>query len=117
MTQYDNTDRGAVFPPRENEKMILKGQANNDGEDIRLVYTMSVTKDGKKIIDVYQKVGTLFPNDKKKEASPDYTGPFGNRRIACWNKEKDGMRYMSLTFSDKKSEGGTTKAIDDSIPF
>ena len=123
---YDNTDSGAVFPPRDNHKMILTGKANNDGRESQMVVTMSVLPDGRKIMDVYEKVGTLFENDKGDNTNaPDYTGPIGNRRIAAWKKTKDDMAYMSLSFSDKKQGGGNgnsyqqanTNRIDDSIPF
>ena len=123
---YDNTDSGAVFPPRDNHKMILTGKANNDGRESQMVVTMSVLPDGRKIMDVYEKVGTLFENDKGDNTNaPDYTGPIGNRRIAAWRKTKDDMAYMSLSFSDKKQGGGNgnsyqqanTNRIDDSIPF
>ena len=129
MTQYDNTDSGAVFPPRDNHQMILSGKANNNGEDMQMVVTMSTLPDGRKIMDVYQKVGTLFPNENKgdKANAPDYTGPIGARRVAAWKKTKDNMAYMSLSFSDKMvkqpddgfgaAPAAPAKPIDDSIPF
>lgn len=119
---YDKTDNGAVFPPRDNHKMILTGKANNDGKDSQMVITMSTLPDGRKIMDVYEKVGTLFQNEKKEKPNqPDYTGPIGTRRIAAWRKEKDGLNYMSLSFSDKQQGGGNgsyqqTNTNDD-IPF
>ena len=121
---YDNTDSGAVFKPRDNHKMILSGKLNNGGEDSNVVVTMSTLDDGRKIMDVYQKVGTLFENDKKgNDKAPDYSGPLGERRIATWRREKDGNSYMSLKLSDK-NEGQqvgvaapAAVAMDDSIPF
>ena len=118
---YDNTDSGAVFPPRDNHKMILTGKANNDGKESQMVITLSTLPDGRRIMDVYEKVGTLFENDKGDNTNaPDYTGPIGNRRIAAWKKTKDDMAYMSLSFSDKKQGGANGQSntkIDDSIPF
>lgn len=120
MSEYDQTNRGAVFPPYKETKMILSGKANNNGEDVNLVFTASTTKDGKQIIDIYQKVGTLFQHDKKgNEKAPDYTGPFGNRRISTWRQMKGDLKYMSLQFSDKteKNDAPNSKPIDDMIPF
>jgi hypothetical protein len=122
---YDNTDSGAVFPPRDNHKMILTGKANNDGKESQMAITLSTLPDGRRIMDVYEKVGTLFENDKgDNQNAPDYTGPIGNRRVAAWKKTKDDMAYMSLSFSDKKQGGGNGNSyqqantkIDDSIPF
>lgn len=130
MTQYDNTDSGAVFQPRDNHKMILTGKLNNDGKDAQMVVTMSTLPDGRKIMDVYEKVGTLFPNEKKdKETAPDYTGPLGHRRVAAWKKSKDGGAYMSLKVSEKMPKQGApsdgfgsapaapAQPLNDDIPF
>jgi len=119
---YDKTDNGAVFPPRDNHKMILTGRVNNDGKDSHMVVTMSTLPDGKKIMDIYEKVGTLFPNEKGENPnSPDYTGPIGSRRVAAWRKQKDDMSFMSLSLSDKQQGGNNAEArskpVDDSIPF
>jgi len=122
MSQYDNTDSGAVFPPRDNHKMILQGKANNNGNESQMIITMSTLPDGRKIMDVYEKTGTLFPNQKKtSDSAPDYTGPIGTRRIAAWKKTKDNLSYMSLSFSDKMEGKNNVEQqaqpIDDDIPF
>ena len=122
MSQYDNTDSGAVFPPRDNHKMILQGKANNNGNESQMIVTMSTLPDGRKIMDVYEKTGTLFPNQKKtSDSAPDYTGPIGTRRIAAWKKTKDNLSYMSLSFSDKMEGGNNVEQqaqpIDDDAPF
>ena len=122
MSQYDNTDSGAVFPPRDNHQMILSGKANNNGKDSQVIVTKSTLPDGRVIMDIYEKTGTLFPNEKKtSDKAPDYTGPVGTRRVAAWRKSKYNMNYMSLSFSDKM-EGGAPNGqqqqpVDDSIPF
>ena len=122
MSQYDNTDSGAVFPPRDNHQMILSGKANNNGKDSQVIVTKSTLPDGRVIMDIYEKTGTLFPKEKKtSDKAPDYTGPVGARRVAAWRKSKDNMNYMSLSFSDKM-EGGAPNGqqqqpVDDSIPF
>jgi hypothetical protein len=122
MSQYDNTDSGAVFPPRDNHRMILQGKANNNGNESQMIVTMSTLPDGRKIMDVYEKTGTLFPNQKKtSDSAPDYTGPIGTRRIAAWKKTKDNLSYMSLSFSDKMEGGNNVEQqaqpIDDDVPF
>ena len=119
---YDNTDSGEVLPPRDNHKMIMSRRVNKDGTDSNMIVTMSTLPDGKKIMDIYEKVGTLFPNDKGENANaPDYTGPIGHRRVAAWRKQKDNMSFMSLSLSDKKQGGNNAETrsqpVDDSIPF
>jgi uncharacterized protein (DUF736 family) len=102
--------------------MILSGKANNNGKDSQVIVTKSTLPDGRVIMDIYEKTGTLFPNEKKtSDKAPDYTGPVGTRRVAAWRKSKDNMNYMSLSFSDKM-EGGAPNGqqqqpVDDSIPF
>lgn len=118
MSSYDNTDSGAVFPPNNDAQVILQGRINNDGNEELVAMVMSKTKDGKQIIDVYGKVGTLFANDNKtKDTAPDYTGPFHNRRIAVWKKQKNDMKYMSCSISDAKERQDGKTDRDSDIPF
>jgi len=120
---YDNTDSGAVFPARDNHQMILTGKVNNDGNESQMVVTKSTMPDGKVIMDIYEKVGTLFPNDKQgNDNAPDFTGPIHMRRVAAWRKtSKNGQPYMSMSISDKKQGGNNAETrsqpVDDSIPF
>ena len=114
MTQYDDTNRGALFPPRNkpdssepNTRVILTGEINDNGQKKRVAAVMVTTRDGKDIIDLYEKVGTLYQNnDKKTDKHPDYSGPFGNRRVSVWTKQakETGLNYMSLSLSDKRGE-------------
>lgn len=121
--QYDNTDRGAAFAPFPTQALILQGKINDSGQELKVVLVKDETRDGKKLIEVYEKVGVLFENDKKgNEAAPDYTGPLGDqRRIAAWRKMKDGKPYMTFNLSDKTAGGQqqqpASKPLDDEIPF
>ncbi len=123
MAEYDNTNSGAVFKPFETMKMILQGKVNIEGNDRKVVLVADKTKSDKKIIEVYQKVGVLFEEDKgDNEKRPDYSGPLEDyatdkdMRIAAWKRQSDGgNKYMSLQISEKqKKEGGN---LDDEIPF
>ena len=97
---------------------------------MKTVLIADQTRDGKKLIEVYEKVGTLFENDKKgNENAPDYTGPLGMmRRIAAWRRIKDNKPYMTFSVSDKQAQGqqqstvGTMQPVgqalpNDNIPF
>lgn len=108
MSDYDNTNKGAVFAPFPEQKFILSGKANIAGVDENIALIMAENKDGKKRIEIYQKVGVLFENDKQgNDKAPDYSGPFtvGNveKRIASWKKMKDDKPYMSLEITDKRT--------------
>ena len=121
MADYDNTDKGAAFPPFETQRLILQGKINDNGREMKVVLVADQTRDGKKLIEVYEKVGTLFENDQKgNENAPNYTGPLGLfRRVAAWRRMKEGKPYMTFSVSDKtqgqqQQEQGLP---DDGIPF
>lgn len=122
--QYDDTDRGAAFPPRDNQSMILTGPINDNGDESRVAVVKSSLPDGRTIFDLYQKVGTLFDNESDKPNAPHFTGPWKGRRVAAWKQQKDdGSKYMSMRISDKQAapvtpvaETTATEIVDD-IPF
>ena len=115
--EYDNTNSGAAFPPFPTQTMILQGNVDINSKDHKVVCVQNTTKDGRKVIEVYQKMGILFENDKKgNEQAPDYSGPLDhhdNLRIAGWRKKaKDSDKHF---ISFKISEG---KGLpNDTIPF
>ncbi len=120
MADYDNTNRGAAFPPFETQQLILQGKINVDGNDMKAILVKDQTQGGTKLIEVYQKVGVLFDNDKKgNENAPDYSGPLevGDKRMAAWRKESNGKPYMSISVSDKQSSSGGSTDLNDTIPF
>ena len=129
MADYDNTNRGAAFSPFETQALILQGKLNVEGRDMKVVLVKDQTQSGTKLIEVYQKVGVFFENDKKgNDNAPDYSGPLevGGKRIAAWRKEKDGRPYMSMSVSDAQQGGGGGNAdrspppappLNDDIPF
>lgn len=126
MSDYDNTNRGAAFPPFDTQQMILQGKINMEGEDGNIVLVKDQTRTGKTVIGVYQRVGTLFQNDKQSENQPDYTGPVelryfnAEKRLAAWKKMKDGRPYLTMSVSDKREgqeQPSNAGVVDDSIPF
>jgi hypothetical protein len=119
---YDNNDRGAAFPPFQTQALVLQGKINDRGLDAKVVLIKDQTKAGKNLIEVYQKVGVLFPQEEKKsESAPDYTGPMDNgRRLAAWRKMKDGKPYMTMSLSDAQQQQQQADALslpNDRIPF
>ena len=119
---YDNTNKGAAFKPFDTQSLILQGKLNDDGKDMKVVLVRDKTRDGKTIIEVFEKVGVLFENDKKgNDAAPDYTGPINEfRRLAAWRKSKDGQAYMTMAVSEAKGQqqGQKRDSLEDElIPF
>ena len=122
MSDFDDTNRGVAFTPFDTQQMNLQGKNNDNGNESRVVFVKDQTRSGKTVIGVYERVGTLFQNDKgENEKAPDYTGDFGMaRRLAAWRRSKDGKPYMSLSVSDKTQnvEASPVNSVaDDSIPF
>ena len=109
MAEYDNTDKGAAFKPFDTQKLILQGKINDEGTERKIVLIKDTTKSGKQIIEIFEKAGTLFVNEKKEsENAPDYTGPIksfvSDRRMAAWKRMKDGNPYMTLAISDARAK-------------
>ena len=127
MAEYDDTNRGAAFTPFPTQQMILQGKVNVEGVDSKVVLVKDQTKDGRGIVEVYQKMAVMFENDAKKnnDAAPDYSGPVGEKgspdekRIAGWRRMKDGKPYMSFQISDKQQgqQSASSPLQEDSIPF
>ena len=122
MADYDNTDKGAAFKPFEQQKLILQGKINDAGNERKIVLIKDQTKAGKQLIEVFEKVGTLFVNEKKEsENAPDYTGPLNNRRLAAWKRMKDGNPYMTFGLSDQRQQDNAppprNDLEDDLAPF
>ena len=119
---YDDTNRGAAFTPFPTQQMILQGKLNVEGNDKKVMLVKDQTRDGKPVIEMYEKIGVFFDNDKKgNESAPDYSGPLGDtKRLAGWKKMKDGKPYMSFQVTEKISGGGkpaTDPLQGDDIPF
>ena len=121
MAEYDDTNRGAAFTPFPTQQMILQGKVNVEGVDSKVVLVKDQTKDGRGIVEVYQKMAVMFDNDKKgNDAAPDYSGPVGeDKRIAGWRRIKDNKPYMSFQISDKQQgqQPASSPLPEDGIPF
>jgi len=123
MTDYDNTDRGSLFKPRADESLLVQGKLNSDGDEFRLVVVKASLPDGNTARDVYQKVGTMYENDKStNEKSPDFSGPItlggqDKRRIAAWKTvSKDGnTKFLSCRIGDstpRQNDVATTTEVE-----
>lgn len=128
MTEYDNTNSGAVFKPFDSMKMILSGKINIEGNDREVIFVTDKTKSGSRIIKVYQKMGILFENDTTNSSAPNYSGVIDeyatnkDMTIAAWKKEKDDGTYMSIKISQKYNPNSVPDisiedSLGDDIPF
>ena len=126
MSEYDNTNRGAGFPPYDEEKMVLTGKINVDGLDVDVMYVAGTTKSGQRVLRIYQKMGIMFEQEDTSNGKPNYSGPLDNtgafienKKIAAWKKTTEaGLKMISLQVSEKtQSTPKDNIDIDDVIPF
>jgi len=106
---YDNTNRGAVFPPMEQQRLLLTGSIDMDGEGKKsLALVTDTDKEGRDVFVVYQRVGVLYMNEDAtpENKQPAYSGPMdGDMRLAAWRAESDkGTKYLSLKREPKQSK-------------
>ena len=74
MAEYDDTNKGAAFAPFDDMELLLQGNVDNGGRSTKLAVIRRTSREGKEIMEVYEKIGAIFPNDNDKEGAPDYTG-------------------------------------------
>lgn len=131
MSEYDNTNRGAGFPPYDEEKMVLTGKINVDGLDTDVIYVAGTTKAGKRVLKIYQKMGIMWEQEDTSNGKPNYSGPLDNtgafienKKIAAWKKTTEaGLNMISLQVTDrtqvtpKDTDTQSERTIDDVIPF
>jgi len=135
MADYDDTNSGATFPPFDDMKMILQGKINVDGRDSRYTIVRRETRDGREILEVYEKVGAMFVNEGTNDAAPNYTGmlyntndkqvpytqPKTDMRIAGWRRMKDDKPYLSIKMSEPMIQNDPVSSNNalphDDIPF
>lgn len=132
--EYDDENRGAVFPPFPDQNYILQGELDIEKDKHKVVVVKGKTQKGIDIIKFYTELCAIFPNDNSNANAPDYTGKiddwweYKNNRVAAWVKESNGKKYMSLQLSEpqqkenldntqEKSDDSSAKNVDDEIPF
>lgn len=130
--EYDNTNRGAVFPPMDQQRLVLTGSIDIDGDGKKgLALVTDTDKQGRDVFVVYQRAGVLYLNkdatDENKK--PAYSGPMdGDMRIAAWRSESDkGVKFLSLKREPTQSSNGQAApapspapqqaVVADDIPF
>lgn len=132
--EYDNTNRGAAFPPMAQQNLLLTGSIDIDGNGKKsLALVTDTDKQDRNVLVVYQRVGTLYLNEDATEDNkqPAYSGPMdGDMRLAAWRSESDkGTKYLSLKREPKFTSNGASQPtqavvakqsqqiVSDDIPF
>jgi len=133
--EYDNTNSGALFNA-ENQKLLRSGPVNINGNDEYMAIVQSKTRSGKTIFEVFQKVGVVFPNEKRDENDADMSGNISNLKdgleMKIWGRKresKNGNPFTSISLaeatnkspypanSDAVGQIPTNSIPDEEIPF
>lgn len=147
MSNYDNTNKIALFEPRGQESVTKAGRINVNGVELKSVIVDAVTAKGKTVSEVYVKIGAIFPTKSDNEKAPHYSGPieagFTNmmsdpkNNMSLWlQADKNGNAYLAgnISFRDapktfvigdisfyditnKTVSQPVTTPMDDDIPF
>lgn len=113
--QYDDTNRGAFFAPRDNNVLVGQGKLNNNGDEEYHVIVKATLPSGKVIREVYKKVGILFENESQNPKAPHLSGDYEDRRLAVWfATSQAGNDYMDAKISDKTANGSPQSLTDSS---
>jgi hypothetical protein len=109
--------KASCFKPFDKQKFIKSGKGWLEDTQHRYVLIEDTSGGGKKYIEVYQKVGTIFVNDKREEGSkqPHYTGKTidDKLRIAGWINSSEKGVNISLSWTEARS----MDTLDDEVPF
>ena len=108
MTEYDNTNKGVMFKPYDDQRLALQGKLDIEGNELRVIaIRQPLTKGGEPVLVLYEQTGILYPNDKKgNDKAPEYSGPIDRHarlKMAGWKGEKDGNHYLQLKVSEKQN--------------
>lgn len=113
MSDYDNTNRGVMFPPYPDQLFALKGKVNIDGNEKFIVAIRQRLREGDEpVLVVYEQMAIMYQNDKgDNEKRPDWSGPFSRlaKKIAGWKGAKDGTPFLQLQVQDSDSGSGSQR--------
>ena len=131
--EYDNTNKGAVFPPfSDNDKLVLSGKIDIEGAEHKVAVIKTTTKNGTNLLKVYTEFCALFENDSSNDNAPQYSGNIEERfffdekkplRLAAWKKQnQSGKGMLSLQVSEKQSKPDSGDKVvadleEDIVPF
>ena len=123
--QHNPVNNGALHEPRY-QKLIRYGRINIENEENNYAIVQITTKSGASVFEVMQRVGTIRPNDRKREGEgfrdPDTRGIIKvnnvDWRISGWKKtSKQGNDFTSIAISPAQFEQREEPANADDIPF
>lgn len=123
--EYDNKNSGALFPAA-NMDVYRQGKVDVEGVQREMIITQTHNnQNGETYYHVYEKVGKVSPNRKKKdEKSPDMIGDFetnthgvymmfGKKRVA----KESGIEFTSIGIKKKDDQPTSTAHTQNQSGF
>ena len=123
MTEYKQVGDGAIFT---NDDGTLEGNFEVFGTKHRVAGRRKQTKDGKEVIVMEIELGSLWPNEhKKNENQPDMTGKVSIEgklmRAAVWERtsRNGGKKFLSVKLTEviEEPQQETVQIDDGDVPF
>jgi len=116
MSNYDNTNKIALFEPRGQESVTRAGRINVNGVELKSVVVDAVTAKGKTVSEVYVKIGAIFPTKSDNEKAPPYlAGNISFREVPNNSYVVGDISFHEIT--NKTVSQPVTIPMDDDIPF
>jgi hypothetical protein len=141
MTEYDNTNNGALFTPIDTN-IIRQGKVNVEGTDKNMLIVKSKDREGMEYYKLYFESAIIYKTEKKKENDSDMDGTLNAvvdgsiKPMKFWLRKKTsakGTDFTSVSLAPKTSNGGAPvqeksindmdmskelpKELNDEIPF
>jgi len=105
---YDNTDRGTLYSPRQDQKMMGIGKIQDGSEETFYVLVKQQTQQGEEYINIFKNIGTIYKEDRNDNPNyPNFKGYFGDRRVSMWitnfpeHSSQSGKSFLSVSIQDK----------------
>jgi uncharacterized protein (DUF736 family) len=123
LTEYKQVGDGAIFT---NDDGTLEGSFEVDGTKHRVAGRRKQTRDGKQIIVMEIELGSLWPNEhKKNENQPDMTGKVSMDgkllRAAVWERtsKNSGKKFLSVKLTEEvgQPQQEAIQINDGDVPF
>ena len=123
MTEYKQVGDGAILT---NDDGTLEGNFEVDGTKHRVAGRRKQTRDGKEVIVMEIELGSLWPNEhKKNENQPDMTGKVSIEgkllRAAVWERtsKNSGNKFLSVKLTEviEEPQQETVQIDDGDVPF
>ena len=59
---YDNTNRGAAFPPMDKQTLILTGNLHIEDDKKQIAIVKDEDQQGREVLVIYQRIGCMYGN-------------------------------------------------------